>query len=54
MSDNGTRIVFNIEGIDEERVIVDSSLDSSGYLFEELFSSIDEDLIEMFLLTHRV
>lgn len=54
MRDDGARIVLIIESFFKERFIAYTILYGLGYLRQDTFCSIHENLIQMFLLTDLI
>lgn len=52
MSENGIRTVFDVKGVDEERIIPDAILNGLDYLSKDLFCCVDKDLVEIFLMAN--
>lgn len=52
MSENSIRTVFDVESVDEERIIPDAILNGLGYLSKDLFCCVHEDLVEIFLMAN--
>lgn len=52
MSENGIRTVFDVESVDEERIIPDAILNGLDYLSKDLFCCVDKDLVEIFLMAN--
>lgn len=54
MGDDCTRIILRVESLEHERVVVASFLNSFQNLTKEFNRSIDENLIEVLLLTNGI
>ena len=52
MCENGIRTVFDVKGVDEERIIPDAILNGLDYLSKDLFCCIHKDLVEIFLMAN--
>lgn len=52
MSENGIRTVFDVESVDEKRIIPDAILNGLDYLRKDLFCCVHEDLVEIFLMAN--
>jgi hypothetical protein len=54
MSDDGARVIVDIEGFNQERFVVYAVLDGFRNLCEDLFGGFDKYFVQMFLLADLI
>lgn len=54
MSEDGIRVELLVEGVDQESLILFAVLDSRGYLLEDIFGGVHENLVQVFLMADLV